>query len=327
MTHFNYTSYAAYISGNSSKVNKQFENLIKEIKPDVVHHHNISLLGYNLLKKQGNYRNIYTAHDYWLICQQNNLLKNCSQICEPGSSCFSCALRCKKTPQLWRHFRGFKSAIKDIDVIVAPSTYVSSLLSQFLGIKVVTLPNFVPEQPDYLNPSGFSNYFLYTGVLERHKGIKDLLEIYKENPGEINAPLLVVGTGSLIGEIKEFVNRNNLTDKVVFLGQVDKSRLYQLLMDANAFITPSIWPENCPLVALEALSTGTPVIASKKGGLPEIIEKVDSSLLYKSKDELKHILTNFNSSNYPRFKIKKVYDDNYSPQVFLKAYFERVLSL
>jgi glycosyltransferase involved in cell wall biosynthesis len=73
-THFNYTSYAAYFSGNSSKISKQFENLVKEIKPDVVHHHNISLLGYNLLKKQRNYRNIYTAHDYWLICQQNKTI-------------------------------------------------------------------------------------------------------------------------------------------------------------------------------------------------------------------------------------------------------------
>ncbi len=325
-THFNYTSYAVYFSGTSLKVSKQFENLVKEIKPDVVHHHNISLLGYNLLKKQGNYLNIYTAHDYWLICQQNNLLKNRSQMCNGDVSCFYCALKCKKTPQLWRQLARFNSAIKDIDVIAAPSAYVSSVLSQFLGTKVITLPNFVPGPPHFLEPSGVSNFFLYTGVWERHKGIQDLLEIYKENLSEIGAALLVVGTGSLNCEIREFVKGNNLQDKVILLGQVDQNRLYHFLRDANALVMPSIWPENCPLIALEALSTGTPVIAPKKGGLPEIIEKVDSSLLYKSKDELKQILINYKSSNHSRFKIKKVYDINYSPQVFLKAYFERVLS-
>ncbi len=325
-THLNYTSYASYILGNSPYANKQFENIVKEIKPDVVHHHNISLLGYNLLKKRGNYRNFYTAHDYWLICQQNNLLKNRSQICHREASCFLCALKCKNTPQIWRRFGRFESAIKDVDVMLAPSAYVTGVLSQSLGIEVITLPNFVPKPPDFLKPLGMSNFFLYTGVWERHKGVQDLLEIYKEKVREIDATLVVVGTGSLNCKIREFVKKNNLLERVVILGKVDHCRLYQLLRAANALVIPSIWPENCPLIALEALSTGTPVIASKKGGLPEIIKKVDSSLIYKSKDELKQILINFKSSNYSRFKIKKVFGDNYSPKVFLNKYFEMVLS-
>jgi glycosyltransferase involved in cell wall biosynthesis len=324
-THFNYSSYASYILGNSSKVNKQFENIVKEIKPNVVHHHNISLLGYNLLKKRGNYRNFYTAHDYWLICQQNNLLKNRSQICHREALCFLCALRCKKTPQIWRLFDGFKLAIKNVDAIIAPSAYVSRLFSQ-LGIKVVKIPNFVPEPPYLLEPPGVSNFFLYAGILERHKGIQDLLEIYKEKSGEIDPALLIVGDGSLHGEIRKFVKGNNLQEKVVILGRVDQYRLFQLLRDANALVMPSIWPENCPLIALESLSTGTPIITSKEGGLPEITEKVDSSLFYKSKDDLKQILTNFRSSDHSRYRIKKAYRDNYSPQVFLKKYFELVLS-
>jgi glycosyltransferase involved in cell wall biosynthesis len=75
-TPFNTTAYAAYLLGCSSPITKKFQKLVKEIKPDVVHHHNISLLGFPILKKTGDYLNIYTAHDYWLMCQFTRFHKN-----------------------------------------------------------------------------------------------------------------------------------------------------------------------------------------------------------------------------------------------------------
>jgi glycosyltransferase involved in cell wall biosynthesis len=75
------------------------------------------------------------------------------------------------------------------------------------------------------------------------------------------------------------------------------------------------------LVALESMSHGTPVIASGKGGLPEIVEKVDRSLVYHSTDELKNILFNFTRSKYPSNMVKAIYERYYTPEAFLKAYF------
>ena len=318
-THFNHSPYTAYVLGNSSSILKKFEGLVKEVKPDVVHHHNISLLGYRLLKKRGDYLNLYTAHDYWLICQQNNLLKNGSEICN-GSSCFLCSLRCGRPPQLWRRRKEFREAVGNIDILIAPSNYVRNKISANFDVKAVTIPNFVPEPPSRIEPSGFFNFFLYAGVLERHKGIMNLINVYKEISGEINAKLLIVGTGSLRDKIREYIKRNRLETKIVLLGWVDRSLLYQLLKEANALIMPSLWPENCPLIALEALSVRTPVIASNKGGLPEIVEKIDKDLIYSSTDELKYILLNFDKNEYPSRIIEKFYEKCYSPDVYLEKY-------
>jgi glycosyltransferase involved in cell wall biosynthesis len=320
-TCLNLSPYVAYTFGNSPSILKRFERLLKEIRPDVVHHHNISLLGYGILKKRGDYLNLYTAHDYWLVCQQNNLLKTGSKVCD-GGSCFFCALRYKRPPQLWRRMNSFRNAVKDVDVLIAPSNYLKNKVLESFNVKAVTIPNFAPEPPAHIKSSGFSNFFLYAGVLEKHKGVMNLVEVYKEVSDEIDPRLLIVGMGNLQDEIRKLVRRNKLENKIVMLGWVSHDLLYCLLKDANALVMPSIWPENCPLVAVEALSVGTPVISSNKGGLPEIVEKVDKGLVYSSNEELKQLLLNFDKSKYPSHIVKRVYERYFSPQAFLERYFE-----
>lgn len=325
-THFNLSSYVTYILGNSSLVVKKFDELINEIKPDVVHHHNISLLGYGILKKRDDYLNLYTAHDYWLICQQNNLLKNGSEICG-DASCFFCALRCGRLPQLWRYRKEFKEAMRDIDVLIAPSEYVRNRLAQEINIKSITLPNFVPPPPENISSVGYSNYFLFVGMLEIHKGILNLLELFKELRREINAKLVIVGDGSLKNHIMEFIKRNSLSSFVSYAGFLDDKKLYSLYKNALALIIPSICPENAPLVALEALSVGTPVIASNNGGLPEIIGKVDRKLIFDNLDRLKDILANFSRKEFSSQKIKHIYEQNFSPEAYIDKYIETIRSI
>jgi glycosyltransferase involved in cell wall biosynthesis len=89
-------------------------------------------------------------------------------------------------------------------------------------------------------------------------------------------------------------------------------------------IIPSVVPENSPLVALEALSVGTPVIASDMGGLSEIVSKVDQGLIFNSLSELKDILTNFSENKFPRGRIKEVYEMNFSPRVYVTRYLKAI---
>jgi glycosyltransferase involved in cell wall biosynthesis len=325
-THLNLSSYVAYVLGNSSLISKRFDGLVNEIKPDVVHHHNISLLGYGLLKKRRRYLNLFTAHDYWLVCQQNNQLRNGSEICEEGS-CFFCALKCGRPPQIWRSFKSFKTAIESIDLVIFPSNYVRRKLAREINVKSVTLPNFVPSPPKDISPIGYSDYFLFVGMLEIHKGILNLLELFKKHTGEINARLVIVGDGSLKNHIMDFIKRNSLSSFVSYAGFVDDKKLYSLYKNALALIIPSIWPENAPLVALEALSVGTPVIASNNGGLPEIIEKVDRKLIFDNLDRLEDILTNFSRKEFSSQKIKHIYEQNFSPEAYIDKYIETIRSI
>jgi glycosyltransferase involved in cell wall biosynthesis len=328
-TRFNLSSYAAYILGNSSLITRKFDRLINEIKPDVVHHHNISLLGHGLLKKRRNYLNFFTAHDYWLVCQQNNLLKDGSETCERRreGSCFFCALKCGRPPQIWRSFRSLKTAIEGIDLMICPSNYVRRRLSEEIDVKSVTLPNFAPSPPKNIPSASHSHYFLFVGMLEIHKGILNLLQLFKELRREINARLVVVGDGNLKKDVIDFIKRNSLNGFVSYKGFVDVEELYSLYKNALALVIPSIWPENAPLTALEALSVGTPVTASNTGGLPEIVGKVDKKLIFDDWIGLKNILLGFRKSKFPPKKTKEVYERNFSPNVYVYKYIAIIRAL
>jgi glycosyltransferase involved in cell wall biosynthesis len=191
-----------------------------------------------------------------------------------------------------------------------------------VSINGITLSNFVPRPQVEITSSGFSDFFLYAGVLEKHKGILDLLELFRNT--KISSKLLIAGNGSLRSHIAEYVRKNCLENRIIFLGWVEGSMLTRLLSDATALVMPSKWEENNPLIALEALSVGTPVIGSNKGGLPEIINKVDTKLVFNQLNELKGLLQGFSRKGFSSKKIKSVYEENFSPEVYVHKYINAI---
>jgi glycosyltransferase involved in cell wall biosynthesis len=315
-----------YTFGNSLWVDGKFSQIVKAVRPDVVHHHNISLMGYDLLRKRSDYLSLYTAHDYWLICQTNNLFKNQEEICGV-KNCSSCSLKSKRIPQIWRSCRNFKMAIRNIDLLISPSEYVRKRLVQEIDVPSITLPNFAPYPPDNIPSSEHENYFLFLGMLEKHKGILNLIELFKEQRHNLNAKLVVAGGGSLSPYIRDYIDKNSLSNSISFLGFVDNTTKYSLYANASAVIIPSIWPENAPLVALEALSVGTPVISSNQGGLPEIIEKVDPKLVFNDWTELRDILLRFSKKDLLQQKIKDVFEKNFSSKAYTDNYLQIIRNL
>jgi glycosyltransferase involved in cell wall biosynthesis len=99
-----------------------------------------------------------------------------------------------------------------------------------------------------------------------------------------------------------------------------------LYANTLALILPSVWAENAPLVALEALSVGSPVLASNKGGLPEILEKVNKELVFDNMERLKEKLLNFSRNRFPPSRMRNVYESNFSPEAYIKKYIEIVQS-
>jgi glycosyltransferase involved in cell wall biosynthesis len=316
-TPFQLSAYLSYALGSYYPTVRQFERLIKDVGPDVVHHHNISLLGHRILRKLSNYLNLYTAHDYWLICQQNNLIRRDSTVCETAS-CLTCGLSYGRPPQFWRYGSSFRDSISQIDSLIAPSNYLKSRISEKIGyVKQVVIPNFVPGPPAHIPlRSSSSRFFLYAGRLEKYKGVLELLDVYRA----IDAKLVIIGDGPLKESVNASVNEDELNKKVTFLGHVDRTTLWSLLSSTEALIVPSKWAENNPLIALEALSVGTPVIASNQGGLPEIVQKVDKSLIYDNRARLAEILSGFDRTRYSSDAIRMVYRRYYSPQAFMEQY-------
>lgn len=318
--------FLTYLRGQSAYFSREFERLLKEVSPDVVHHHNISLLGYDLLRKRASYLNLYTAHDYWLICQRNDLFRK-GHLCtgkRSSAACAICALRSHRPPQFWRRERAFSHAMWDVDLAIAPSNYVCNTLAEKTWLPVVTIPNFVPYPPKDIPPSGFSDYFLYVGVLERPKGIMELLELFRDHWREIGARLLLAGTGSLEKRLRAYVKNNDLEDVVRLLGWCDQNNLYPLYRDAYALVMPSIWMENAPLVALEALSVGTPVLASNMGGLPEIVGLQGQGFACHP-GHLRDALIRVRNASPDREQLQDIYQRHFSPQQFTSRYLKLVM--
>jgi glycosyltransferase involved in cell wall biosynthesis len=223
---------------------------------------------------------------------------------------------------LWRYWKGFKKAVQSIDLLIAPSEYLRRRLCQSISAKNVTLANFAPLPPCDIPESPYSNYFLFVGRLEEQKGIMNLLELFARIRKKTDAKLLIVGEGDLKDRIEHFIARNSLDGLVSYLGFARGIGLYSLYKGARALIVPSEGLENSPLVALEALSVGTPVIGSYSGGLPEIISKVDRGLIFNSPTELEEIITNFSGKRFPREKIKEIFNMNFSPQIYTTHYLD-----
>lgn len=322
----------SYTCGRSDYISRKIDDLIKDISPDVLHHHNIAGFGADILTKIAP-RVLYTAHDYWLICPMNDLLFAGRKECFMGSyMCGLCSILRRRPPQFWRLFKNINKMISTIDTIIAPSHFMKrSLIGAGIKRRIEVISNFVvPMNFHYNNIRSCDHikfdYYLYVGVLEKHKGILELIKLFIENHNSIDSKLVVVGNGSLLDRIKDLIGANNAEDIICIKGKIERNLLSDFYLNAKAVIIPSRCYENNPLVALEAISYGTPLITSDMGGLPEIVRKIDSKLIFHDWNHLTDILRNFRKECYPQSTLIDIYRHYYTIDTFLEKYLNLVVS-
>src|SRR3989454_658797 len=140
------------------------------------------------------------------------------------------------------------------------------LIAPYLRAPVVHIPNFAPDP----NPSGQASspgdYYLYVGRLEFYKGIPELANAATQYRGPHR--FVVVGKGKQAAVLEAARGRSAPLVMHGWLPAAERDATYAR---ARALLLPSIWYENAPLVAFEALAWGTPILASETGALPEIL--------------------------------------------------------
>src|SRR6266516_3494124 len=164
---------------------------------DVVHYHNISLIGGPKILHYGQGIKLYTLHEYWLLCPTHLLFKYNHQPCT-RPQCFTCTLAHKRPPQWWRYSGMVRDAVKQVDTFIAPSKFTKQKHREMgLEVPIVELPYFTARWQQGETPDrGTHNelpYFLFVGRLEKVKGLQTLLPIFRSYE---KARLLVAGTGS-----------------------------------------------------------------------------------------------------------------------------------
>jgi len=152
-----------------------------------------------------------------------------------------------------------------------------------LQIKSVVISNAVPVS-DLSNWSTVKKYdVLFVGRLTKAKGVDILLKaikIFKEKyQKEIKAA--IVGKGYLEEELKELVIKLGIEKEVEFLGV--RRDIEKFMKSTKLFVLPSRW-EGLPLTVLEAMNSGAGIIATKVGGIPEVIEHEKEGILISPED-------------------------------------------
>lgn len=114
--------------------------------------------------------------------------------------------------------------------------------------------------------------FLYMGWLEEFKGIRDLVAAVGAVRSELgDAKFEICGNGSLSGRLQQEVAELGLSDRFTFHGWVTGGAKRDVLAGANVLVMPS-HREGLPNAALEAMASGLPVLATRVGGLPDLVD-------------------------------------------------------
>ena len=314
-------------TGRSFLKGKTIQDVLKSRQYDVIHYHNISLLGPEILtleSKKGRSVKIYTTHEHWLICPTHVLWKFNSGPCDKPD-CLRCTLKAKRPPQMWRYTRMLANASRQVDQFVSPSRFTARMHAmRGFSKPVAHLPYFIdPADRDWENPSPRPQenpYFLFVGRLEVIKGLQTLIELWKRVP---DFDLLVAGAGTYEKELRSQAASN---PRIKFLGALPQRELGALYFHALACIVPSITYETFGMILIEAFARKTPVIARDLGALPEVVHDSGGGFVYRTDEELLEAMRRITQSPSLRHELGEkgyhAFIKSWSREAHMKLYSE-----
>lgn len=253
-------------------------------QPEIVHAHNWIVHSFLPLKAWSGAKLVLSLHDYSFACAKKRLMYQGVPCSGPGlRKCLSCAADhyslVKAVPTVvsnWAMGIAERAAV-DMFLPVSHATAVGNgLVGSTLPLEVI--PNFLPhdinEHRDVSDPRLMQlpadDYLLFVGDLSREKGIEVLLRAY----GDLkNAPPLV-----LVGR-KCADTPTTFPSNVVVLNSVPHSVVTEVRRRSILALVPSVWMEPFGIVAIEAMASGRPVIASRIAGLADIVDHEETGLL------------------------------------------------
>jgi len=258
------------------------KNILKEENPDIIHVNNykgLSLSVFHAAKHFG-LPVVFTAHDASLICPRANLLHGNGQICDnPKKSC--------------QFYLGINRKLIQgkVDYLIAPSNFIIDKLKSFRffeEVKTRKLPWGIKLQKDITRKDYDFIDIAYMGGLSKIKGIQVLIKSFKRLENH-NVHLHIFGKGVDEGEFRDLAGSDH---RIVFHGYMERDLLIDFYKKSNINVLPSICYDNSPMMIYESFMNSTPVVGSRIGGIPELIEDGYNGYLFEpgNEDELKEIL-------------------------------------
>lgn len=308
------------------------QTLLNRSKPDVAHIHNLfPLLSPSILAplRDRGIPVIMTLHNFFTICP-NGIFFTRGRVCE----------RCGKWAYHWALLRNCRNDLSQsltytmrtmflrqqrvlensVDLFIAPSAFAKDKLVTygFSPQKVVHLPPPILEPSDGSSMSDSQGYIAYVGRLAPEKGLWTLVKAV----GLVkNCKLKIAGDGPLRESLAAFVERERI-EGVDFVGHLSGESLTGFIAGASCVVVPSEWYETGGRAAMEAMSLGKVVIASRIGALREVVDDGVNGYLFQPGNavDLAEKISNLLSD--PRRAVdfglnsRQKFEDCYSPAIF-----------
>jgi glycosyltransferase involved in cell wall biosynthesis len=257
---------------------REMRRLIENDRPDVVHVHSVyPMFSPSILVacRRMNVPVVMTVHSHNLTCPTwYHLYKG--RVCEDcvGGHEYRCVLKnCRNNilessayalrSSVARSFRLFHDNVSVL-IALTPFAKAKLLRAGFREAQIAVVPNpaYVREAPA---ATSVGAYVGFAGRISPEKGIDTLLAAAAQMP---DVPFKVAGDGPAFREMKAKAPQN-----VEFVGQLGPDQLNQFYGLSRMLVVPSVWFEQFPMVVLEGMGRALPVIGSRIGGLPEIIDE------------------------------------------------------
>lgn len=254
--------------------------LLRRERPDVVHAHNWLVNSYLPLDHDSGPALVLSMHDYGLVCATKRFLNRGADCTGPRTGkCIRCA------GDYYGRLKGAGVALGTrlaeprlrgaVDVFLPVSTAVRDRCGLGEGELHRVVPNFIGELPPPLNGDPrleglpAEPFILYFGDVTIDKGGGQLIEAYKalDDP----PPLVLIG--------RCYLKEAERTPGVLALGRMPHRLAIEALRRSLFTVVPSLLPETFGLVALETAAAGKPIVASRIGGLTDVVAEGETGLL------------------------------------------------
>ncbi len=291
--------------GNDSRWDYVFDPQIEKILVELIQEFDIVHFMHpqrfsSVLKicKKLNIPTILTLTDNWLLCPIG-LLTIDRQLCEGPDEGRKCMKDCKFDKHILTRYQEAKDFFENVDRIFTGNEFVRATLNQNGWTRNVQLNPFSIDYSYVMRKEQKKDLvFGFIGSLMWHKGVHVLIEAFKKVTNK-NVKLKIYGRGAegntYQNEIFEMIKSD---PRIEYCGTFEYSQLSDIMNELSAIIIPSTYKEIFPLVMITALAYKIPVVASRIGGIPEIIEDKINGYLFElgNVDELTSILDNISKN-------------------------------
>lgn len=243
---------------------RTMQDVLDRFKPDLVAIHLLQGLGYNALKAiaRRGVPVLYTLHDPGLVCLRANMFRNGTPC---AGQCGDCGVATGFKMKLVR-------SLKDVR-FCSPSRANFETVARHSGIG--DYPHRVILNAEHYPPATVSRQespalrLLFVGRLHKAKGVDILLQVVESLAAGHTINVTIVGSGQEEAALKA---RWGNAPWCRFAGFLSHAEISNHMVNSDLLCVPSVWPENSPGVIVHALSLGLPVLGSRIGGIPELVE-------------------------------------------------------